>query len=52
MDSKTQEALTIVGQLCDQTALTKAQRQMVDAALAHLTEKLTPAPKAPAPDEK
>jgi hypothetical protein len=51
MDPKTQEALALIGQLCDQTALTKPQRQMIDAALFHLTEKLTPAPKAPAPHE-
>ena len=54
MDPKTAEALQIIRALVDQVALTGPQRRQVDAAVAHLETKVTPAPApaAPANDAK
>lgn len=41
MDSKTTEALSIIYQVIDQVNMTGPQRRTVEAAYAHIKEKLT-----------
>jgi hypothetical protein len=45
MDPKTSEALEIVRKACDAVSCDGPSRRMIEAALAHLESKLSPAPK-------